>query len=102
MRGNKEGAWRFVPREFQEGQQGWFELEFSLPPLIAKLVKRKWGDSVGVAEVKQRHFSFIDLTGRIGGIRRSVRLQLDRQWIDDYIREKASSGRSLRPTRASY
>jgi len=38
--------------------------------------------------LKQEHFSFIDLSGVIGGIRRSVWLQLDRKWIDD-IRKQA-------------
>jgi hypothetical protein len=88
VRGNHRGEWKFVPSQIQRGQRGWFELEFSLPPVIAELVEEHWEDPVEVANLKQQHFSYIDLTGVIDGIRRSVRLELDRQWIQDYIRRR--------------
>jgi hypothetical protein len=88
VHGNNRGEWKFVPIQFQEGHPAWFELEFSLPPLIAELVETSWKDPVAVANLKQQHFSFIDLSGVIGGLRRSVRLQLDREWIEDYIRRQ--------------
>lgn len=88
VHGNNRGEWKFVPIQFQPGDSAWFELEFSLPPLIAELVESNWDDPIAVANLKQQHFSFIDLSGVIGGINRSVRLQLDREWIDDYIRRR--------------
>jgi hypothetical protein len=88
VHGDQTGVWKFVPIQVQPGQPAWFDLEFSLPPLIAELVQNNWDDPVAVANLKQQHFSFIDLTGVIGGIRRSVRLQLDRDWIESYIRRR--------------
>jgi hypothetical protein len=85
VHGNPTGEWKFVPIEAEPGDRAWFELEFSLPPLIAELVQDNWRDPIAVANLKQQNFSFIDLTGVIGGIRRSVRLELDRDWIEDYI-----------------
>jgi hypothetical protein len=84
--GYETGEWKFTPAEFQENQDGWFELEFNLPEGIANLVAENWGDREAVANIKQEHFSYIDLSGQIGGIQRSVRLELDREWINDYIR----------------
>jgi hypothetical protein len=73
-------VWKFAPIEAKPGDPAgdpaWFELEFSLPPLIAELVQDNWRDSVAVANLNQQNFPFIDLTGVIGGIRRSVRLEL--------------------------
>lgn len=87
LHGNNPSGWRFVPSGSQPRDPDWFELEFSLPPLIAELVEAHWADPIAVAHLKQEHFSYIDLTGVIGGIRRNVRLELDRDWISRYIRE---------------
>jgi hypothetical protein len=89
IQGNNREGWKFTPLQFERRDPAWFELEFSLPSFIAELVDRNWDNPVAVANLKQEHFSFIDLSGVIGGIRRSVRLQLDRKWIDDYIRKQA-------------
>jgi hypothetical protein len=78
--------WKFVPRAHALGAAGWFELEFSLPSFIAELVLENWEDRHAIADLKQQHFSYVDLTGIIGGIRRSVRLQLDQDWIHNYVR----------------
>ncbi len=86
--GNNWEGWKFSPIGFKRGDPAWFELEFSLPTFIAELVGRNWDNPVAVANLKQDYFSFIDLSGVIGGIRRSVRLQLDRVWIADYIRKQ--------------
>ena len=83
--GYESGEWKFTPAALQSTDDGWFELEFNLPAEIAKLVKDNWGDRVAVANIKQQHFSYIDLTGIIGGIYRSVRLNLDQDWINRYI-----------------
>lgn len=83
--GFETGEWKFTPSRFPETDDRWFELEFNLPEGIANLVAENWGDREAVANIKQEHFSYIDLSGRIGGIRRSVRLELDRKWIEAYI-----------------
>lgn len=82
---NDGKTWRFVPIEYKPGETGWFELEFSLPSYIAELVMESWEDRIGVAQLKQQHFSYVDLTGEIDGVKRNVRLQLDRNWIEEYI-----------------
>lgn len=84
--GYDTGEWKFTPRYAQKDSIGWFELEFNLPEGIAHLVNENWGDREAVANIKQEHFSYIDLSGIIGNIRRSVRLELDQDWINDYIR----------------
>ena len=87
--GNDRGEWQFVPIQAQPGDPAWFELEFSLPPVIAELVRDNWHDPIAVANLKRQNFYFVDLTGVIGGIRRSVRLQLDDAWIENYIRQQS-------------
>ncbi|MBZ2189399.1 restriction endonuclease [Alcanivorax sp. JB21] len=84
--GDQTGEWKFSPEGFYKLDQGWFELEFSLPDDVAKLVNENWGDRERVANIKKEYFSYIDLSGIIDGIRRSVRLELDRDWIDRYIK----------------
>ncbi len=95
VHGNTPSGWKFVPIDLQPGEPDWFELEFSLPPLVAELVEAHWSDAIAVAQLKQSYFSFIDLTGVIGGIRRNVRLELDRDWISRYV--DAHRSRANRP-----
>lgn len=83
--GYETGEWKFTPAEFQANENGWFELEFNLPEGIASLVAENWGDRAAIANIKQQNFSYIDLSGQIDNIRRSVRLELDREWINSYI-----------------
>jgi hypothetical protein len=83
--GDETGEWKFTPIGFDENQRGWFELEFKLPKEIAFFVSQNWEDRIAVANIKQQHFSYIYLSGVIGGIRRSVRLEMDREWIDRYV-----------------
>ncbi|NIE66892.1 hypothetical protein [Burkholderia sp. Ax-1719] len=90
VRGNDRNEWKFVPANLTQGDSAWFELEFSLPPLIAELVADAWDDDVAVAQIKQEHFSFIDLAGVIGGIQRNVRLELDANWIRTYLERRRS------------
>lgn len=85
VHGNNQDGWKFVPIQFEHTDSAWFELEFSLPPPIAELIEASWENPIAVANLKQQHFSYIDLSGVIGGIRRSVRLELDRDWIGRYI-----------------
>ena len=83
--GYETGEWKFTPIEYQIGEPGWFELEFNLPETIANLVADNLGDRETVANIKQEHFSYINLTGVIGEIQRSVKLELNREWIRSYI-----------------
>ncbi len=89
--GNSRGEWRFAPILSRQTDNVFFELEFSLPPMIAELVAENWDDPTAVANIKQQHFSYIDLSGVIGGIRRTIRLELDRDWLQDYIRSCAEA-----------
>lgn len=87
--GNHQNEWKFVPLGVRHGDANqWFELEFSLPPVIAELVAQHWEDPIAVANIKQQHFSYIDLSGVIGGIRRTVRLELNEGWINEYIQRR--------------
>ena len=83
--GNDRGEWTFVPLDAERGSNRWFELEFSLPSVVADMVAESWDDPIAVANIKQDYFSYIDFSGVIGGIRRNVRLQLNRDWIRQYV-----------------
>jgi len=83
--GRLNGEWRFTPANYNIGDEGWFELEFNIPDGVANLIKEKWGDREAVANIKQEHFSYIYISGIIGGVRRNVRLELDQDWINEYI-----------------
>jgi hypothetical protein len=96
VEGNRRGEWKFVPIDIQRNDDRWFELEFSLPQQIAELVSNRWGDQAAIADIKQEHFSYIDLSGMIGGIRRNIRLELDRNWIGTYVARR-TSGNALLP-----
>ena len=83
--GGDGGNWAFVPVDYDQDHRNWFRLEFDLPDQIAQLVRAAEGDPDRVADVKRRHFSFISLSGRIGGVRRQIRLELDEGWLDNYL-----------------
>jgi hypothetical protein len=85
VRGDAEGHWRFEPLSADRGSAKWFQLEFSLPQPLAELVAAGWEDPIEVANLKQQHFSYIDVSGVIGGVRRSVRLELNQEWIRHYV-----------------
>lgn len=84
IRRRVDGQWYFTPS--QPGPGHTFELEFDLPSEVARLVDAVQDDALRLAQIKAREFSFIDLTGVIGGVRRQVRLELDRHWLDEYLR----------------
>jgi len=83
--GYESGNWKFTPSNTLRESEGWFELQFSLPEDIAAMVRDNFSDREAVANIKQQHFSYIDLSGIIGGIRRNIRLELDREWISNYL-----------------
>lgn len=85
LSGNAEGQWSFYPVNVQEGSARWFRLQFSLPPELASRISARWDDPVAVAAEKTRNFSFVNLSGIIGGIRRTIRLEMSREWLDQYL-----------------
>lgn len=85
LTGYETGEWKFTPLDFGHNDESWFELQFNLPEAIAALVSENWGDREAVASIKQQHFSYINLSGQIGGIRRNVRLEMDSDWISEYL-----------------
>jgi hypothetical protein len=89
--GNNRGEWSFAPIEVHPNDEKWFELEFSLPDVVADLVADSWDNPLDVASLKQEYFSYIDLSGVIGGIRRNIRLELDREWIRNYISRRTEN-----------
>ncbi|MEZ9744147.1 hypothetical protein AB4320_05590 [Vibrio splendidus] len=82
---NNQGQWYFSPTEFTLDSPNWFELEFNLPPELAQLIAEQHGDREGIANTKSENFSFIALSGIIGGIWRNVRVELDRNWLERYL-----------------
>jgi hypothetical protein len=83
--GDESGNWKFTPLDARTDSENWFELQFSLPEDIARMVRDNFGDGQAVANIKQQYFSYIDLSGVIGGIKRNIRLELDQEWIATYI-----------------
>ena len=83
--GRESDRWSFSPVGSREGQPDWFRLEFDIPEEIIGFVRASRTDPQALAEVKQANFSFLDLVGKIGGIRRQVRLRLDEEWLGAYL-----------------
>ncbi|MGF1770186.1 restriction endonuclease [Enterovibrio makurazakiensis] len=87
LRGERDGHWRFTPVNYEPGQSGWFELQFFLPVELAEKMQTTWGNSELIARTKSQNFSFISLSGFIGGIWRNVKIQLDGRWLERYLRQ---------------
>lgn len=83
--GREANRWSFSPVNVNEGSPTWFRLEFDIPDEILEFVKAARHDPLAVAEVKQQHFSYLDVAGRIGGVQRQVRLRLDEEWFEAYL-----------------
>ena len=86
LQGDRDGNWRFTPSNITPENADWFELNFFLPPEIARLMEHHWDDPQFIAREKSEHFSFISLSGYIGGVWRNVRIELDRDWLNQYLR----------------
>lgn len=84
-----DNTWSFVSIDAEEGDTNYFELQFELPEEIDKLLEGIWGDFEAIAGVKRKRFSFINISGKIGGIRRQVQLRLDEEWLNNYIENVA-------------
>lgn len=93
--GNSPGEWAFILPNSDGGEGEHVVLQFNLPPAIENLVARNWGDSLRLALIKKKLFSYIDLSGTIGGIRRNIRLELDDYWLSQYIENQIDSNNSF-------
>ncbi len=62
------------------------ELFFELPEDVARIFSEVWDKKRKIAKLKKRYISFITLSGKIGGISRNIRIDLDRDWLKEYIR----------------
>lgn len=87
LQGNREGNWSFTPFNYESNHRYWFELQFFLPVELAEKMLPVWGNRDLVAQTKTDNFSFISMSGKIGGIWRNVKIQLDQEWLRDYLRE---------------
>jgi hypothetical protein len=83
--GRDSPRWSFVPTEVNQGEEGWFRLEFDIPEEVVGFVRAARENPITLAEVKQANFSFLDVVGKIGGIQRQVRLRLDEDWLGSYV-----------------
>lgn len=72
---------RYVTLEFNNNK-----LYFELPEVIAKVFLKIWSDKVKIAKTKKEYISYITLTGKIEGIRRSLVIKLDKNWLDEYLK----------------
>lgn len=61
------------------------KLFFELPDYLAELFQRVWEEKKLVAQQKQRVISYISLTGIIDGIKRSIIIKLNQDWLNEYI-----------------
>ena len=77
---NNNGNWSFASLRDQPD----FNLEFDLPRHIAQVINNM-DDRREIANQKRELFSFIDISGRIDGIFRNVKLVLDENWLDRFL-----------------
>ncbi|EJL6392773.1 TPA: hypothetical protein ACMD0P_004546 [Vibrio parahaemolyticus] len=84
LHGDRDG-WTFSPSGLGRNDPRWFELQFHLPPQLVFKMESQWGDRRRVAQTKSENFSSISLSGKIGGIWRNVRLELDEDWLRRYL-----------------
>ncbi len=81
----ESNTWSFVPTQYNNENPNFFELQFDLPEEIAVLLHDIWGNPEAIANLKRDRFSYLNIAGKIGGIRRQVRLSLDEEWLNTYI-----------------
>lgn len=60
------------------------ELFFELPPYHVEMFRRIWGDDARVARAKGELMSSISLVVESNGIKRLLRLELDKSWLSQY------------------
>ncbi|WP_397574271.1 hypothetical protein [Silanimonas sp.] len=85
--GRQGNRWSFAPSHIRETDENrWFRLDFDLPEEVVSILESSDRDAETVARIKEGHFSYADLSGKIGGINRRFRLKLDSDWMADYRR----------------
>lgn len=82
---SNSNMWSFVPTQFGREDPNFFELQFDLPDEIALLLSKIGRNPEAVADLKRERFSYLTIAGKIGGIRRQVRLRLDDRWLNTYL-----------------
>lgn len=92
--GAESNVWSFVPSNIPEDSEAWFRLEFDLPEAIVNFIDELRNKAAREKKkkiyfrVKKKFISYIDLSGRIGGVQRQVRLTLDEEWLNGYLSKK--------------
>lgn len=76
--------WSFVPSGVPKGHDDWFQLEFDLPDVVSRLIQDTNADARQIADIKEKHFSYIYLSGKIEGVNRYLKLELDLDWLNSY------------------
>ncbi len=79
-------AWYFSPSHIDPNSPNYFKLEFNLPKEIAHVIDGL-NDRTEIANLKRERFSFIHLSGKIGGIQRMIKLKLDEDWLTHFLEE---------------
>lgn len=77
-------CWFFCPAMHKGEDESYFELQFDMPEQIAELLDLVWDDPARRADTKETFVSHVDLTGKIAGITRHVRLELEREWLEQF------------------
>lgn len=94
VRFTSNGACILQPSEYEEGTEEWFQLQFSLPNEVIRILQHL-SDSLQLPNLKREYFKSISLSGVIGGIRRQIRLQLTEDLLEQYVlqvqKERAKS-----------
>ncbi|MBU2445356.1 MAG: hypothetical protein KJ666_07250 [Bacteroidetes bacterium] len=79
-------SWYFSPSQVNPNSPNYFKLEFNLPKEIAHVIY-ELNDRTEIANIKRERFSFIHLSGKIGGIQRMIKLKLDEDWLFRFLEE---------------
>jgi hypothetical protein len=78
---HKESENAYVSLEIAENSPLYFEL----PEDIAKILFKVWRNKNQVANSKEKYLGHITLNGEIDGIRRSIKVELDKEWLKEYL-----------------
>lgn len=77
---SEDNSWAFASLN----DQPFFNLEFDLPEHIADVIN-SISDRREIANQKKMQFSYIDITGKINGVFRMVKLKLDQEWLNNFL-----------------
>ncbi|MBK8943670.1 MAG: hypothetical protein IPM32_00225 [Ignavibacteriae bacterium] len=77
-------SWYFSPSFINSNSPDYFKLEFNLPKEIVHVLD-ELNDRTEIANIKRERFSFIHISGKIGGIQRMIKLKLDEDWLSNFL-----------------